>query len=91
MQQFVMTKLLLLHVVELTVEIFSLLALKFCLQVTHYGVKPKQPFWPSLQLKIWVASMFYLKETPVRTTTRGSNGPQNVTQLTMDQPSGFES
>uniref|UniRef100_A0A2N9ITI8 Uncharacterized protein n=1 Tax=Fagus sylvatica TaxID=28930 RepID=A0A2N9ITI8_FAGSY len=23
----------------------------------------------------------------VRTTTRGSNGPQNVTQLTMDQPS----
>ena len=26
----------------------------------------------------------------VRTTTRGSNGPQNVTQLTMDQPSRFE-
>uniref|UniRef100_A0A2N9GCH6 Reverse transcriptase domain-containing protein n=1 Tax=Fagus sylvatica TaxID=28930 RepID=A0A2N9GCH6_FAGSY len=26
----------------------------------------------------------------VRTTTRGSHGPQNVTQLTMDQPSRFE-
>ena len=24
---------------------------------------------------------------PVRTTTRGSNGPQNVTQLTNDHPS----
>ena len=29
-------------------------------------------------------------EGTVRTTTRGSNGPQNVTQLTMDQPSRFE-
>ena len=33
----------------------------------------------------------YAKDLPiVRTTTRRSNGPQNVTQLTMDQPSRFE-
>ena len=36
------------------------------------------------QYELWIG---WLRSIPVRTTTRGSNGPQNVTQLTNDHPS----
>ena len=71
---------------------------QWCIAMTEeYTALQRQQTWslvpPPIDKNIvGCKGVFKLKRNSdgVRTTTRGSNGPQNVTQLTMDQPSRFE-